>query len=223
MKKHIVFKSIALFFSWLTLSPLLLILDGRWKLLPKWLRIVLFVLSPMMLAMLWGMLLLGSYLTEMRWTLLSEHLYDVVIDYQCERGKLQRLRVLTDEVINTMIADLKELPSDQIEIHKYAYKIYWPSSNWIYDDDLSFERDGIVAFLEESRKMDSTGRIKRDNDCRVFAVKHVRCNHCLRKKVVLLDYCTPLWTWQQLCGRGGSLLYCSHCHRMLCQEWYMMN
>ncbi len=35
--------------SWLTLSPLLLILDGRWKLLPKWLRILLFVFSPMML------------------------------------------------------------------------------------------------------------------------------------------------------------------------------
>ena len=48
MKKHIVFKSIALTLSWLTLLPLLLILDGRWKLLPKWLRIVLFVLSPMM-------------------------------------------------------------------------------------------------------------------------------------------------------------------------------
>jgi hypothetical protein len=46
----IVFKAIALAVSWLTLSPLLLILDGRWKLLPKWLRIVLFVLSPMMLA-----------------------------------------------------------------------------------------------------------------------------------------------------------------------------
>ena len=42
-------KSLAIILSWLTLSPLLLILDGRWKLLPKWLRIVLFVLSPMML------------------------------------------------------------------------------------------------------------------------------------------------------------------------------
>lgn len=49
MNKHIALKSLALFISWLTLSPLLLILDGRWKLLPKWLRIVLFVLSPMML------------------------------------------------------------------------------------------------------------------------------------------------------------------------------
>ena len=49
MKKHTILKSIALFFSWLTLSPLLLILDGRWKLLPKWLRMLLFFLSPLML------------------------------------------------------------------------------------------------------------------------------------------------------------------------------
>ena len=43
-------KAVALLASWLTLSPLMLILDGRWKLLPKWLRVVLFVVSPMMLA-----------------------------------------------------------------------------------------------------------------------------------------------------------------------------
>lgn len=42
-------KALALIISWLTLSPLLLILDGRWKLLPKWLRIVLFMLSPLIL------------------------------------------------------------------------------------------------------------------------------------------------------------------------------
>ncbi len=54
-----ILKGVALFLSWLTLSPLLIILDGRWKLLPKWLRIVLFVFSPMMLiimavAAFWG-------------------------------------------------------------------------------------------------------------------------------------------------------------------------
>ncbi len=49
MRKHVLIKAIALLLSWFTFSPLLLILDGRWKLLPKWLRIVLFVLSPMML------------------------------------------------------------------------------------------------------------------------------------------------------------------------------
>ena len=59
MRKHIIIKPIALLLSWLTISPLVLILDGHWKLLPKWLRIVLFVLSPMMLiliavAVIWG-------------------------------------------------------------------------------------------------------------------------------------------------------------------------
>ncbi len=59
MRRHVLIKAIALFLSWFTLSPLMLILDGRWKLLPKWLRIVLFVLSPMMLiimavAAFWG-------------------------------------------------------------------------------------------------------------------------------------------------------------------------
>ena len=49
MRKHVLIKAIALLLSWFTFSPLLLILDGRWKLLPKWLRVVLFVLSPMML------------------------------------------------------------------------------------------------------------------------------------------------------------------------------
>ena len=49
MRKHVLIKAIALLLSWLTLSPLILILDGRWKLLPKCLRIVLFVLSPMLL------------------------------------------------------------------------------------------------------------------------------------------------------------------------------
>ena len=59
MRKQVLIKAIALLLSWLTLSPLMLILDVRWKLLPKWLRIVLYVLSPMMLvvmalAALWG-------------------------------------------------------------------------------------------------------------------------------------------------------------------------
>lgn len=44
----IIFKAVALAVSWLTLSPLLLILDGRWRLLPKWLRVVLFLVSPML-------------------------------------------------------------------------------------------------------------------------------------------------------------------------------
>ena len=59
MKKHTILKYVTLFLSWLTLSPLLLILDGRWKLLPKWLRIVLFVLSPMMVLVVTAAIFFG--------------------------------------------------------------------------------------------------------------------------------------------------------------------
>ncbi len=44
-----VLKYIALLLSFLSISPLLLILDRKWALLPKKLRITLFVLSPLML------------------------------------------------------------------------------------------------------------------------------------------------------------------------------
>ncbi len=60
MNKHVVSKSIALVLSWLTLSPLLLILDGCWKLLPKWLRILLFFLSPLMLILIVIAVILGD-------------------------------------------------------------------------------------------------------------------------------------------------------------------
>lgn len=48
-KQNTIVKAVVLAISWLTLSPLLLFIDGRWKLLPKWLRILLFLLSPLML------------------------------------------------------------------------------------------------------------------------------------------------------------------------------
>jgi hypothetical protein len=48
-KQNAILKAFVLVVSWFTLSPLLLIFDGRWKLLPKWLRILLFLLSPLML------------------------------------------------------------------------------------------------------------------------------------------------------------------------------
>lgn len=61
MSKHIALKSLALFISWLTLSPLLLILDGRWKLLSKRLRKLFFFFSPLML-IVYMAILIACYL-----------------------------------------------------------------------------------------------------------------------------------------------------------------
>ncbi len=46
--------------SWLLVSPLLLILEGRWKLLPKWLRVLLFILSPMMLIVIFLIVMIAD-------------------------------------------------------------------------------------------------------------------------------------------------------------------
>ena len=54
-------KYISLLLSYLTLSPLLLILDRKWRLLPQWLRIVLFILSPLRLIIIGIILFVGVY------------------------------------------------------------------------------------------------------------------------------------------------------------------
>lgn len=63
----IILKSVALALSWLTISPLLLVLDHRWQLLPTWLRIVLFVLSPMTLVVLFVLGIMGYFYYQDYW------------------------------------------------------------------------------------------------------------------------------------------------------------
>ena len=87
----IILKAVALVASWLMLSPLLLILDGRWKLLPKWLRIVLFVLSPMIVILVWLALIFGSGLNEYKWSNQCEHRYEEAYAYEYEGAELHRL------------------------------------------------------------------------------------------------------------------------------------
>ncbi len=62
----IVLKSFALFLSWLTISPLLLVLDHRWQLLPTWVRIVVFVLSPLTLVVLFALEIMTFYCQDYR-------------------------------------------------------------------------------------------------------------------------------------------------------------
>ena len=61
MKNKTILKAIVLVISWLTISPLFLIFDSWWKLLPKWLRITLFVLSPFMVIILFLAVVFANY------------------------------------------------------------------------------------------------------------------------------------------------------------------
>ena len=132
------------------------------------------------------------------------------------------MRILTGEEIDTLIADLKKQPGNYVEVHKFAYQKIGPASIWGYDYERSFESGEVVAILEERRDANDTIEISWKN-IDVYSVLNARCPHCWKKRVVLFEYCSPLWTWQNLCGRGGPMLYCSHCNRIIYYDWYVVN
>lgn len=166
MKKHIVFKLIALIFSWLTLSPLLLILDGRWKLLPKWLRVVLFVLSPMMLiivaaAIFWGYSYYSEYYIWHHFVKrrVIENITGVRLPkYKVTERREERLCfVRFPEHVYDFTLEFKKMPDDafykkldehfdSFEIGKYNYSAIWGNGleapkGESDDDDISFSVD----------------------------------------------------------------------------------
>lgn len=159
-------KSVLLTVSWLTLSPLLLILDGRWMLLPKWLRIVLFVVSPMMLvvmavAALWGY----GYYSE---HYMQHHFVRRRVVENITGVKFPKYKVLNQgeewecfsrspEHTYDFTLEFKKMPDedfyekldehfDCLEVGKYSYSAIW--GNGIEapkgesdDDDISFSVD----------------------------------------------------------------------------------
>ena len=166
MKKHIFLKSTALFFSWLTLSPLLLILDGRWKLLPKWLRIVLFVLSPMMLIILAVATLFGyDYYSEyhMQHHFVRRSVVENITGVMLPKYKVidseeegRRARRSPEQTYNFTL-EFKEIPGedfykkldenfDSFEPGEYSYSVIWGNGigapkGESDKDDISFSID----------------------------------------------------------------------------------
>jgi hypothetical protein len=161
-----ILKIISLILSWATLSPLLLILDGRWKLLPKWLRIVLFGLSPMMLVVmavvaLWGYDYYSEYymqhhfvrrrvvenITSVR--LPSYKVIDQGEEWECFSRSPEHTYDFTLEFKKMPDEDFYEKLAehfDCLEAGKYSYSAIW--GNGIEapkgesdDDDISFSID----------------------------------------------------------------------------------
>ena len=164
MKNHTLIKTIVLILSWLTLSPLLLILDGRWKLLPKWLRLVLFVLSPMMLivmavASIFGYMYFSEYHMKHHFVRprVVENITGVrlpkykVVEY--ERGPRSFNGDYTDE----FVLEFERIPDedfykkleehfDCFELGKYSYSAIWGNGleapkGESDKDDISFSID----------------------------------------------------------------------------------
>ena len=174
MKNHTLIKTIVLILSWLTLSPLLLILDGRWKLLPKWLRIVLFVLSPMML-ILYAVIIISSYIYYHDYYYPRHHFVKPrvvenitgvrlpkykVVEYQRSKSRWDRSDSFTLEFQKMPKEDFyKELETrfDSYESGQYHYSTIWGN--------------GIEAPKGESDKDDGTFSIEISKGSKIFYIE----------------------------------------------------
>ncbi len=175
MRKRIVIKSMALLLSWLMFSPLMLILDGHWKLLPKWLRIVLFVLSPMMLiliavAVIWGNMNYSDFYARHHFVRpkVVENITGVrlpnykVVEY--ERGSRSFNGDYTDE----FVLEFERIPDDafykKLDEHfdcfepgKYSYSAIWGN--------------GIEAPKGVSEKHDGIFRVEIEKGSKTFYIE----------------------------------------------------
>ena len=161
-----ILKGLALFLLWFTLSPLLLILDGRWKLLPKWLRIVLFVLSPMMLvvmavAAIFGYMYYSEY--HMQHHFVRRRVVENITGVRLPRYKVvdrggedSRVRRFPDHTYDFTL-EFKKMPDedfyeklaehfDCFEPGKYSYSAIWGNGmeapkGESDNDDISFSID----------------------------------------------------------------------------------
>ena len=49
-----------------------------------------------------------------------------------------------------------------------------------------------------------------------------KCNKC-RNNTVVVYFVSPMWTWENLCGRAGYLVICPHCIEQLDFSCTVMN
>lgn len=120
-----IIKGATLVVAWFSLSPLLLILDGMWKLLPKWLRIVLFTLSPMVLIVVTVSLIL-CYFYYCDYYYPRHHFVRPAVVENITGVRLPRYKVIeyyrgrrafTRDYYDQFILEFKEMPGD------YFYKM----------------------------------------------------------------------------------------------------
>lgn len=167
-------KYIALFLSWLTISPLLLILDSRWKLLPKWLRILLFFLSPLMLIVFAAAIIICyfyyyDYYYPQHHFVRPKVVKNItgvafpkykVVDYRPSKSRWDRSDSFTLEFIEMPSEEFyKELDThfDSFELGEYSFSAIWGN--------------GIEAPKGELEKYDGTFRVKIEKGSKTFWIQ----------------------------------------------------
>ena len=53
-------------------------------------------------------------------------------------------------------------------------------------------------------------------------VSETRCDKC-GKRIIIIPFKSPAWTWEHLCGREGELYICPSCMRQVRFDCWVMN
>jgi hypothetical protein len=81
------------------------------------------------------------------------------------------------------------------------------------------------SFIESTVTCDCVDLEVTDNpefiDCGSNLV-NITCPKC-GKEVRWINFCSPAWTWQHLCGRKGPLAICEDCHEQVYFDCEVMN
>lgn len=174
MKAH---KYIAIFLSYLTLSPLLLILDRKWNLLSKWLRITLFILSPFMLVVVGVIVCLGVYWYQYYYP--KHHFVKPSVIENITGIKLPKYKVIEydmgEEYSNgyypqKYVMEFKNIPSEEFyqELDKKFYKTL--NSNGYIEYSFNDICNCLPHLHSECADADCGFHIKITKDSKVFYI-----------------------------------------------------
>lgn len=183
MKAH---KYIFLFLSYLTISPLLLILDRKWNLLPKWLKITLFVVSPFMLLLLlialasidWAM---SKYTHEYRFTsnkAIMEMTGICFPTYIMTECKKERSSICNSYILKFEFVEMPDSNFFQkLEENKDMYELD-------YQGNMCFSKDyyywAIVSYFgNRGPKINGTAILMVNKNSPVFEINLVEFNYYL--------------------------------------------
>ena len=137
---------LTLLFSWLTISPLFIYLASRWKLIGKKVRILLFLISPLMLIIYFSSALIGYYGYHRKYHFADNEVIERItgvafpevdiIDY--EKGESGFLGDYSDKLILEMEEELGESTYHYLDSiinngntgwskrdDEYSYSIMW--------------------------------------------------------------------------------------------------
>lgn len=122
---------------------------------------------------------------------------------------MERKQVL--EIIESIMEKFSYTKSIE-EVVKFYERDFIPQPSWLM---MRMDFDSVKTELEEQRRSiwDDILPSMYTMPDKVYVSDHV-CPDC-GEKCIQLFFSTPPWTWKALCGRGGIMVICPNCPKMI--------